>query len=584
MMPTSTTNKHLKQDVIEDTLLIGISLTYILQISKQLEQNDTMNDFVQKIIKPTTQQRNESYVQYLARENPTKIKHKADYFISYVWSYKIQNELLSALQYTLFCDNDNHQDDIYVWLDAFCINQHHHQPNQQLVILSNNTLLEIIKSINSMVIVFCNWENPEYTKRSWCIFETYLAEKSQIDHVILAMSENEQNNLIQAMIHNKIDYPFLETYFSVMVDVETAKAKEPSDEQAILQLITEFGIAEVNSVVLDHLKQWMVQVGEIALANNSIVQEHSIEAGNICMAQYAIYSVLGEYNTALQWVEKALTSYLQVFQGNCDHEEIASAWNGKMSCLHQLGHLDEAFIANDQVLAIRNKILGPDHPNTLTSLSWKAGILQSQGKLQEALILRNEVLESRKRVLGNEHNDTVAAMTHKALILKEMKQFDDALKIFEEIMTISERILSQNHPTFAARLENKALCLQEMGRPAEALPLYDKTLQIWRKVYGDFHPEVAICLTNKAKCLRALKQYSKALDLIEEALVINRETYGNEHFVIADNLASKALNLQNVGKLQESYQIGKQALEMFESTLGVNHPRTINARSVFLLG
>ncbi|EIW80071.1 hypothetical protein CONPUDRAFT_155439 [Coniophora puteana RWD-64-598 SS2] len=54
------------------------------------------------------------------------------------------------------------------------------------------------------------------------------------------------------------------------------------------------------------------------------------------------------------------------------------------STLWQQGKLDEAEELETQVLEARKRVLGPEHPSTLTSMANLASTLWQQGKLDEA--------------------------------------------------------------------------------------------------------------------------------------------------------------------------------------------------------
>jgi tetratricopeptide (TPR) repeat protein len=552
----------------------GISFKLIMELTKQLKENDTMDDFVRKIIKPATKKRRESYFELLAKEQPSKVKLIADHFISHVWSYKTKSELMASLKYTLLDKLQTEDDDVYVWLDGLCVNQHQVSSTgtvatpQQL----QQTFGESLKAIKSVVIVLSNWQNPSYTKRIWCVFEAYMTKKIPDIQVTLAMSSAEEQSLVDAMIENKISVEFLQTYFS-RVDVESAKAKEPADEQAILQLIREFGVPDVNSVVLGNLKQWLVQGGTVALAN---VDENSVEAGKICMARYAIAMALGELDVALEWVEKTLTISIQVY--GPENQEVATAYNNKAARLKDLGRLDDALVANEQAFTIYQKILGEEHPFTINSRSWKADILVAQGKFEEALVIFNEVLQSRRRILGENHPHTILAMAYRANCLADLEQFNEALPLYEEIIVISKRIYDGNHPEIASALNNKVQCLRQMGRPEEALPLCDQVISIYKKVYGEVHPEVASAIGNKALCLNSLGKINEALPLYDQALAIRIQVFGENHASVAATLNNKAFCLQSLGRDDEAKQLGKQALGIAERVLGSSHPQTIKYR------
>jgi hypothetical protein len=57
-----------------------------------------------------------------------------------------------------------------------------------------------------------------------------------------------------------------------------------------------------------------------------------------------------------------------------------------------------------------SRVLGAEHPNTLTSMANLAFTFWNQGRWQEAGGLEVQVMEKRKRVLGAEHPSTLANM------------------------------------------------------------------------------------------------------------------------------------------------------------------------------
>ena len=56
-----------------------------------------------------------------------------------------------------------------------------------------------------------------------------------------------------------------------------------------------------------------------------------------------------------------------------------------------------------QVMETRNRVLGPEHPETLTSMDNLASTYLNQGRWQEAEELLAQMIEIRTRVLGPEH-------------------------------------------------------------------------------------------------------------------------------------------------------------------------------------
>ena len=61
-----------------------------------------------------------------------------------------------------------------------------------------------------------------------------------------------------------------------------------------------------------------------------------------------------------------------------------------------------------EVLADRRRVLGDDHPDTLTSPATLAWLAARRGRHAEAEALYRQVLADRNRVLGASHPDTEA--------------------------------------------------------------------------------------------------------------------------------------------------------------------------------
>lgn len=62
---------------------------------------------------------------------------------------------------------------------------------------------------------------------------------------------------------------------------------------------------------------------------------------------------------------------------------------------------------NQQALDGRQKALGEEHPDTLTSVNNLASALQCQGKYKVAKEMHRRALEGREKTLGEEHPDTL---------------------------------------------------------------------------------------------------------------------------------------------------------------------------------
>lgn len=77
------------------------------------------------------------------------------------------------------------------------------------------------------------------------------------------------------------------------------------------------------------------------------------------------------------------------------------------SCLYSDGRYNEAEELEVQVMETRKQVLGPEHPDTLTSMTNLAYTWKSLGNIQDALAMMNKCVELRNKVLGSDHPDSV---------------------------------------------------------------------------------------------------------------------------------------------------------------------------------
>jgi hypothetical protein len=70
-----------------------------------------------------------------------------------------------------------------------------------------------------------------------------------------------------------------------------------------------------------------------------------------------------------------------------------------------------------QKLELSKRVLGVEHPSTLTSMVSLASFLSSQKQYEEAERMHQQALQLREKVLGLEHPDTVTNVWYFAYLL-----------------------------------------------------------------------------------------------------------------------------------------------------------------------
>ncbi|KAK3613285.1 hypothetical protein LTR22_028216, partial [Elasticomyces elasticus] len=94
--------------------------------------------------------------------------------------------------------------------------------------------------------------------------------------------------------------------------------------------------------------------------------------------------------------------------------------------IREQGQYKAAEAMNRRALKGREKALGPEHPDTLTSVSDLPLVLQSQGKYEAAEEMNWRALKGREKTLGPEHPSTLTSISSLALVLQSQGKYEAA--------------------------------------------------------------------------------------------------------------------------------------------------------------
>jgi len=111
--------------------------------------------------------------------------------------------------------------------------------------------------------------------------------------------------------------------------------------------------------------------------------------------------------------------------------------------------------------------------------------------------LYRRALESRERVLGKEHPQTLSSVNNLALCLYALGDAAAALPLLRRALDSSEQVLGKEHPDTLDSVNNLAGCLRSLGDAAEALPLYRRAADGFDRLFGPDHPSAR---TVRANC------------------------------------------------------------------------------------
>ena len=262
-----------------------------------------------------------------------------------------------------------------------------------------------------------------------------------------------------------------------------------------------------------------------------------------------------------------------------DHPDTLTSRNNLAAAYRATGRTDEAVILYEQNLADRERTLGPDHPDTLTSRNNLAAAYWTAGRTDEAIPLYEHNLADRERTLGPDHRDTLTSRFNLGTAYWTAGRTDEAITLYEQTLADRERIMGPDHPaTLAARL-GLATAYRAAGRTDEAIILHEQTLADRERILGPDHPDTLTSRNNLAAAYWTAGRTDEAVILYEQTLADRERIMGPDHPAALASRNNLAVAYRAAGRTDEAVILHEQTLADRERILGPDHPDTLTSRN-----
>jgi len=231
-----------------------------------------------------------------------------------------------------------------------------------------------------------------------------------------------------------------------------------------------------------------------------------------------------------------------------------------------------------RVLDARERLLGPEHPDTLTARHQLAFWTGEAGDRAAAKDLFAGLLPVRERVLGPEHPDTLATRHQLARWTGHSGDPTAARDQFAALLPVNERVLGLEHmATLAARYQ-LARWTGEAGDPAAARDLLAALLPIEERVLGPENRSTLFGRANLARWTGEAGDPAAARDLLAALLPVDERVMGVEHPRTLFVRANLARWTGEAGDPAAARDLLAALLPVDERILGPEHPQTLADR------
>ncbi|MEU8123841.1 tetratricopeptide repeat protein [Spirillospora sp. NPDC049024] len=267
-----------------------------------------------------------------------------------------------------------------------------------------------------------------------------------------------------------------------------------------------------------------------------------------------------------------LLNALNDLPGMSDKAGLDAAKAAYMSGRHlgATGAYTQARHAYQATLAVRERLLGPEHPDTLDARYGIARMMAAQGRFREAAQAYKHILSAREKVLGTDHPDTLNTRYGIARMAAAQGRYRAAETVYQEILRASERTFGEDHPeTLRARF-GIARMAGEQGRYGDAEAIY-RSMLAGREVRTQPSSFVQPSGSEEPGQLAAKAVYREVLAVEERILGPDQPDALTIRYAIARMAAAQ-------GRYAEAEQAYREVHAVEEATLGPDHPDTLTTR------
>ncbi len=231
-----------------------------------------------------------------------------------------------------------------------------------------------------------------------------------------------------------------------------------------------------------------------------------------------------------------------------------------------------------QALAIREQVLGPEHPAVAESLSYLAILASNQADYQRAERFYRQALAMREKTLGPQHPTTAESLNNLGVLYGILGKYEQAEPLLQQALSIHKQALGSEHPKTLNFVINLAKLYIEQRKYEQPEQLLKQALATGERVLGPEHPLIAHNLNLLARLSFEQGNHEQAELLWKRSLALAEKTYGPEHPATAERLNDLAELCLIQGRYTEAQSFCWRALSICEKILGPEHPDTITVR------
>jgi tetratricopeptide (TPR) repeat protein len=195
-------------------------------------------------------------------------------------------------------------------------------------------------------------------------------------------------------------------------------------------------------------------------------------------ARVAAIGYTALFDQTTRWVGLAETMLARLSSG--PEQDLLRSWlytNEATVKLHQ-HDAEGALPVIRRAVALKEKVLPPNHPDIATSLNSEAEALASLGRLDEALRLNERTRQIFAAAYGPASTEIAYTLSNRGEYLVALERPEEALAPLRQSLSVWQAQVGPEHQFLAFPLTATGRALVALGRPHEALPVLERAVRL----------------------------------------------------------------------------------------------------------
>jgi tetratricopeptide (TPR) repeat protein/predicted Ser/Thr protein kinase len=299
-------------------------------------------------------------------------------------------------------------------------------------------------------------------------------------------------------------------------------------------------------------------------------QERGLLGARLLSREAAVARAQGHYDDALAFYRRALAIREELL--GPEHPDVAGTYNNLAAVQRNLGAYDDALATHRRALAIQREALGPDHPELAATYNTLALLEQARGDYEQAQSLLEQALAIGRPAFGDDDLQVATFLNNLGRVHHVRGDYEQAQSLLEQALAIRETKLGKADLDVAITLQNLGLLHMVRGDRLAARALFERVLAIRERQLPEDHPELVNILDSLGTVLFRLGDYDRARELHRRVLATQERRLGPDHPNVGNSLRNLALVEHALGDTAGARALAERALAIGERSLGPDHP------------